>query len=244
MIHHLPLTLRLPYSEQSDDMMDVDTVVDEKPEKENVILVSDRDGRLTGLFWPPHLTQGYAMPTLFEAQLPRSLVRIRQGTVRPPWRRPPDEEPGMKNVLADDLLGATVDGQIYQFSIVDGRAYKVLKMLEGLAKLRDIIQMDAAGRYIPEDNFEEATMMTDERNGIDDKAKYHIDGDLLARYVSDQHTMVELLRLMQHTLYRGPNEHMFLDSGKDLLGLPTESSSEEVLRQLHLWYSRVMMPML
>lgn len=244
-IHHLPLQLRVPRAAGTDqtDAMELD-VNDEVQQRTNLMLIADRYCNITGLFIPPQPTQGTAAPTLFEVQLPRSVMRIAQGPVRPPWRQTAANTLGSRSILADDLLGASIDGAMYQFSIVDETAWRVLKVLETAAKLQDMVRSEAAGRYIPEEEWERTTRFP---SGTDllDKANFHVNGDLLGRHIASCEDLEGLLRTtMQHSRYRGPDAEVFAGDVRGLLDLRNDCGADELIERLHAWYMRIVMPML
>ncbi|KEQ83908.1 hypothetical protein M438DRAFT_406023 [Aureobasidium pullulans EXF-150] len=67
--------------------------------------------------------------TLFTAELPRSVMRIVEAKIRPPWK--PATAPG---VLKDDLVGITVDGTVYGFAILDERTTNRLRWVQRLCQ--------------------------------------------------------------------------------------------------------------
>ncbi|CAI6235125.1 unnamed protein product [Periconia digitata] len=107
-----------------------------------LVLLADKACSVTGLFHPSPTSQKLAAPMFFEAELPRSVIRLYRADVRPPWRRsyvayplkewptrPPHAPYG---ILADDILGATSDGTIYSFSILSVPALRVLRFIQNL----------------------------------------------------------------------------------------------------------------
>ncbi|KAF2101435.1 hypothetical protein NA57DRAFT_53402 [Rhizodiscina lignyota] len=141
-LHHLHLNCNRPHTNtiqtQDPDAMQIDSAppgrVDSHP---NLILISDKNQSVTGLFCPPRRANQLAAPTLFEAHLPRSIMRLRRGLVRPPWLRPQGSALP-QGVLADDIVGVAVDGHVYQFSLLDGNALHVLRTLGGAQDPRHV----------------------------------------------------------------------------------------------------------
>lgn len=146
----------------------------------NVLLLSDKAGIVAGLLMPPHRLAQHAAHRLFEGALPRSIVRFRRAGVRPPWRRPSassGQPPA--GVLVDDILGASLDGTFTAISILSDDSWRLLSFLQ-----RVLTHAPTDVHYAPQ---------PDTRLGIDDyedevggamrRSNYHVDGDLLARFL-------------------------------------------------------------
>ncbi|KAF2639725.1 hypothetical protein P280DRAFT_46463 [Massarina eburnea CBS 473.64] len=107
---------------------------------DTLVLVTDKTCSVTGLFHQSTPTIKAATTTLFEACLPRSVIRLHRADVRPPWRRPcPNPSTpftGTPGILTDDLIGASTDGTIYTFSILTERARRVLRLLQNLIEAK------------------------------------------------------------------------------------------------------------
>ncbi|KAH5331291.1 hypothetical protein HBI39_196210 [Parastagonospora nodorum] len=103
--------------------------------QDTIVLVNDKkSSSVTGLHRTTTKTHKFATPTLFEACLPRTVVRIQQGNIRPPWRRPAAPTIG---VLNNDIIGACSDGTIYTFSILSQPARHLLRFLQNLIEEKD-----------------------------------------------------------------------------------------------------------
>lgn len=119
-----------------------------------LVLICDKYRSVTGLLQLPYQTLQKAAPTLFEASLPRAVTRLKRANLRPLWRqRPTDYQsktptsslpslpttipPLRTGVLVDDIIGATSDGTIYTFSVVDLNALNLLTFLDLLLKRTD-----------------------------------------------------------------------------------------------------------
>ena len=95
-------------------------------------LTSTLGGDLVGLripdpSQPPRVA---AHDTLFTANLFRSIMRIVEAKVRPPWK-PVRRTSG---VLKDDLVGITLDGTVYGFAILDERTANRLRWVQRLCQ--------------------------------------------------------------------------------------------------------------
>ena len=133
-----------------------------------LVLISDKYSSLTGLVQPVNRTFRSAAPTVFEASLPRSVTRLRRGTIRPPWRSTnpasantsttgrsshshftngktsmssePASSRSVPGVLIDDIIGTATDGTLFAFSILDESAWRFLKFLENLLHAKESLK--------------------------------------------------------------------------------------------------------
>jgi hypothetical protein len=100
-----------------------------------VLLTDKKSSSVTGLYQPPVLTYSNASPTLFEACLPRTVIRLDRGDIRPPWRRP-NPAGKITGVIVDDIIGACTDGTIYSFSILSQSARLLLRLVQNLIEVK------------------------------------------------------------------------------------------------------------
>ncbi|KAG9953478.1 hypothetical protein KCU98_g17869, partial [Aureobasidium melanogenum] len=95
-------------------------------------LTSTLNGELVGLRIPdPSQPPKIAThDTLFTAKLCRSVMRVVEAKIRPPWK------PVYRNagVLKDDLVGITTDGTVYGFAILDEKTTNRLRWLQRLCQ--------------------------------------------------------------------------------------------------------------
>ncbi|KAK8172736.1 mono-functional DNA-alkylating methyl methanesulfonate N-term-domain-containing protein [Phyllosticta citrichinensis] len=133
--------VRLPFSQSKSDSAavpnsDASTADTSNPRENSVALVSDKRGSVAVLFLPHLRAYQTAVPTLVEAALPRSVMRLRRSTAPPnsKTRTPESRPPG---VLADDVIGAASDGTFFNFSLVEERTWRLLKFLENMCKLEE-----------------------------------------------------------------------------------------------------------
>ncbi|KAF2732721.1 hypothetical protein EJ04DRAFT_544502 [Polyplosphaeria fusca] len=135
-LHHMALTL--PTS-STQNFVRPDPSPD-RPDKTTLVLVTDKNCNIAGLFHPPTRTHSSATTTLFEATLPRSVTRLARANIRPPWRRtirPGQTSPlPIPGVLADDIVGSCTDGTIYSFSLLSLPAVRLLKIIQYLIEAR------------------------------------------------------------------------------------------------------------
>lgn len=106
----------------------------------NLVLVADKAGSLALLHLPRTRTHQTAAPTLLEASLPRSVMRLRRGPVRPTLQHHHDQfqqSGAATGVLVNDIIGAASDGTLFGFSIIDEKAWRLLRFLQNLCNLLD-----------------------------------------------------------------------------------------------------------
>ncbi|KAF9729356.1 hypothetical protein PMIN04_008040 [Paraphaeosphaeria minitans] len=105
-----------------------------------ITLVTDKSASVSGLLQPLRTSRKSATTTLFEACLPRSIIRIQRGDIRPPWRRrynpnfPDDATP--YGVLNDDIIGAGTDGTIISFTTLNYGALNLLRLVQNLIEAK------------------------------------------------------------------------------------------------------------
>ncbi|KAG9677522.1 hypothetical protein KCU99_g1693, partial [Aureobasidium melanogenum] len=174
-------------------------------------LTSTLNGELVGLRVPdPNQPPRIAThDTLFTAKLCRSVMRIVEARVRPPWK-PVHRTSG---VLKDDLVGITTDGTVYGFAILDEKTTNRLRWLQRLCQRNPDIcpftystpptvtrngYVKAVPVVLPPPSFENpadsgrdvggAVLRTHGRHRPSDM---HVDGDFLVRLLEQE--SVELL---------------------------------------------------
>jgi hypothetical protein len=163
----------------------------------DLALVSTKDRRLLGMTSPPpgtldrHRTQLH-----FEAQLPRSLVRITKGLTRPFWRAAP-----LPGVLASNIIGLSTDGSITGVGILDEALWRRLFWLQRVLEWDKLfsphapeipiygVDAESSGSYmgraralpigLASGSTEEIALFS--ADGIDSAVDRHVDGDILAR---------------------------------------------------------------
>jgi hypothetical protein len=119
--------------------MDVEDV-DNNRSCQTVVLLTDKtSATVSCLAHPVDRTYKNASNTVFEACLPRTVVRLQRGNVRPPWRYPTlvNHQGHIPGILADDIIGACSDGTIYAFSILSEPARHLLRFLQNLIQVKE-----------------------------------------------------------------------------------------------------------
>ncbi|KAH8725580.1 mono-functional DNA-alkylating methyl methanesulfonate N-term-domain-containing protein [Phaeosphaeriaceae sp. PMI808] len=186
-------------------VLDINYDDDNIPKPDTIVLATDKkSSSIVGLYHPPERTYNSASPTIFEACLPRTVVRIQNGDIRPPWRRPSHPSHTPTGILNNDIIGTCSDGTIYAFSILSPPARHLLRLLQNLIQenekrtpanqdvtvlprsgaIRDLLMNGADG------NQEERIRALDvdprqmERRQAGARYK-HVDGDLLLRWMDE-----------------------------------------------------------
>ncbi|RMZ70134.1 thermotolerance [Pyrenophora seminiperda CCB06] len=169
-----------------------------------VLLTDKNSGSVTGLYQPPALAYSNASATLFEACLPRSVIRLDRGDIRPPWRRP-NPSGQMTGVLADDIIGACSDGTVFAFAILSQPARHLLRLLQNLAEAKatrsgahqhatvkprsgdifKVLMNNSPGNQHGEISIRDVDPRHLEQNSQRGQRHKHVDGDLLKRWLEE-----------------------------------------------------------
>jgi hypothetical protein len=225
-----------------------------KPSNTFVLVNDKKSSSLTGLYKPSARHYKNAAPTLFEACLPRTVVRLQQGDVRPPWRRSATSSTPPPGILTDDILGACSDGTIYTFSILTQPARHLLRFLQNL--IEEKAKRDPAKQYSPvklrtggiadvlmngtDGNQEDRIRALDvdprqRERGFAGPRHRHVDGDLVQRWLEEDGDVQALLE-------RGTEENvarLFGEFARVLWG--EDGGGVERVRE---WLAEVFMPVL
>jgi hypothetical protein len=242
-------------------VVDVDRVDNTAQSQDTIVLVNDKkSSSITGLYHAPQRTHKNAADTLFEACLPRTIVRLQQGDVRPPWRRTATSSRSPTGVLNDDIIGACSDGTIYTLSILSEPARQLLRLLQNLIEEKD--RRDPSNQDTPVTHHHRTGGIADIlMNGVDgnqdDKIRAldvdpqqkerglggarhrHIEGDLMHRWLDVDGDIEALLK-------EGTEENvmkLFVEFAAKLWGEDGRSVEENVERTRE-WLGEVFMPVL
>ncbi|KAK6346858.1 hypothetical protein TWF696_006963 [Orbilia brochopaga] len=95
----------------------------------NFFLTTDRDEGIVGLWMPNERRTSTNLTKVFDAYIPNSIANLRAGDLRAPWSPRNLSLPGV--VRPDvDILGTCFDGSIYQLTVLDAPATKLLVYLQ------------------------------------------------------------------------------------------------------------------
>ncbi|KAH6635464.1 mono-functional DNA-alkylating methyl methanesulfonate N-term-domain-containing protein [Chaetomium sp. MPI-SDFR-AT-0129] len=153
-------------------------------------LLADREGGVAGL-WVPWQTPDKECEVVMEAELPSSIRKFHRGRTRPYWEqglRVPQY--GRLPATLDDaeILGVSLSGAMYQFTLLSVEAWRLLRFMQNLAEscpeLSPVIDQigDSGGGVGPS-----SPSYDGDASGlnIEPKLAYgmemHVDGDLLKR---------------------------------------------------------------
>ncbi|KAM0313888.1 hypothetical protein ACHAO8_005134 [Botrytis cinerea] len=156
-------------------------------------LVSDRSKSVIGL-WASSGLKVDTLDTIFEAQLPASVVRFRSANCRPVWDaswkvhkvgdfiEDPTRLHGLGAIFNDEMnsetLGLGIDGSLYHFTTLDVRAWQFLKYVANLAGNSGLV----GGRPLDKSADLEPNQSP---------ANMQVDGDILKRVLED-HKLEEM----------------------------------------------------
>ena len=153
-------------------------------------LVSDKACSVVGL-WATHNTRADTLETIFEAQLSCSILRFRTGRSRPTWDVTWQSGEGIDAVpnsaTYPETLGLSIDGSLFNFTIIDFAAWKFLRFIINLAK---------QSRAVCEFTYSQDALCLEPT--MEPKTLMHVDGDILRRCL-DNGSLEELLCIGQET---------------------------------------------
>ncbi|KAI9645409.1 hypothetical protein NHQ30_006148 [Ciborinia camelliae] len=173
------------------------------PDRSRIVLVSDRSKSVVGLCASSG-TKFETLDTIFEAQLPASILRFRSANCRPVWdsswkdHRNGDlvngGRPARLGIVHNDemnseTLGVGIDGSLYHFTMLDIRAWRFLKFLANLARKSGLVGRPWVGGR----PWEGWADLEPEQNS----ENMQVDGDILKRVVENQ-KLEELFKIGQH----------------------------------------------
>jgi hypothetical protein len=249
--------------------MSVANASDENHKDRFVLLTDKKSSSVVGLYHPPESTYNNASETLFEACLPRAVVRIDRGDIRPPWRRAtPDGK--VVGILADNIFGACTDGTIFALSILSQPARHLLRLTQNLIEIkrtRSILQQHDTVKVRSGDIFR--ILMNDtpvtphgdlmirdvdprhwERASQRGPRHKHVDGDLLKQWLSEGGDLRSLVRDDVDAKIGRLFEELARDVCEgwgiaEVMGKGKgKNVDEDVFDQVKRWMQDVFMPML
>lgn len=212
--HHLVYDLSLASTPQADSTM----------QDHVIVLLSDKTCSLTGLFHSQMLNKRFTAPTLFEACLPRSVIRVHRGNIRPPWRQPHASPgwpfPSIPGIVVDDIMGACTDGTIYNFTILTTEARRLLRLIQNLLEVKRAKNMSYQFSTARQHSGEVLAML---QQGIPD----WLSKKIKARDVNpEMQERGEAAPRFKHV--DGDTIRTFLDEDGDLERLVTEGCEDDV----------------
>ncbi|KAK3057215.1 hypothetical protein LTR09_002254 [Extremus antarcticus] len=208
-----PFTLQLkssgPRAEQllSHLVLPSSNKTDETSEsKPATTLMTTKHGHIVALSHPTN-TGSNASTILLEAQLPRSLTRLRQCSIRPRWKAVPPQ-----GVLVDNIVGCAPDGTLVGVAILDEGLWRKLSWLQRLCEWSEELSPHSwqtseysvsEGSYARNERIMPVGLVDNSdgsgrredvvmRTGKPKAQDGHIDGDVLARLMVDSSAAAKL----------------------------------------------------
>ncbi len=113
---------------------------------QSLILASDMEGTVVGLWQPPERRIDNAMTTVFEAILPGSVTRLRRIS-RPIWSHGRhqfresnlDELSNPSDLDDETILGSSADGTLTQMSMLSSSEWRLLRFIQNMAERNPLI---------------------------------------------------------------------------------------------------------
>lgn len=259
--HHLVCSLDLTVAAQGAPGRSGDAENSEHLDK--LVLLADKSCSVTGLFHPLGRTNKSSTDTIFEACLPRSVIRIHRGDIRPPWRRPyhdtAEHADRIVGVVADDILGACSDGTIYSFSILDQAARRLLRLIQNVIELKrkrdpalqfstikerssDIFRLLQNGAEGSQDGNVKARDVDPELQEKGQAAPRfkHVDGDLLLRFFDEDGDLQKLVT----EACDADVAHLFISRVSDVARKDRGRKVGTAFEWAENWCADVLMPLL
>ena len=103
---------------------------------QGLIIISSKDGTITGLQRPPQPGISNSMPTAFIAAFPGSITRLRR-VRRPLWQL--DESSKASRLSPDSIIACAADGSFYQIDILKESSWQLLRFITNMARLHPLI---------------------------------------------------------------------------------------------------------
>lgn len=154
--------------------------------QQDLVLTSQRDKTVTGLWQHAYCSLPYSAEAIFEATLPGSITRF-VPIRRPLWQQAPALEdtdfPTPHDVLTgrsafhtdeDPIIGTSTNGAIYQFQILETGPWRLLRFLQNLVMRHAEICPFSDSSLLPDPDTYTPTSRI-----IVEAEEYHVDGDIL-----------------------------------------------------------------
>ncbi|KAI9850197.1 MAG: hypothetical protein M1838_006006 [Thelocarpon superellum] len=101
----------------------------------NVVLATDKESTLVGLWHPSYRRNCHSMEVLFEAEMPQTITKLRFTAAQPSWRVV-EALPGIVRVgraeAPAEILGSCLDGSMCQVMLLSEPAWRLLRFMQNL----------------------------------------------------------------------------------------------------------------
>ncbi|KAL8636433.1 MAG: hypothetical protein Q9228_006169 [Teloschistes exilis] len=154
---------------------------------ESLVITSDLECGIAGLWQPPHPRLDRTAPTVFEAVLPRSITRLCQMEKRA-WQK-----------KSQAMIGSCEDGTIYQLVILSEPQWRLLAFIQNMV-MREPRICPYARPAVHERQIEPSCSK---------KENMHINGDILLRFI--ERGGKSLLAEMLHRIPNPDSEWRYTD---------------------------------
>ena len=216
-------------------------------------LVSDREASVAGL-WAISNTKADTLETLFEAQLPYSILKLRYGKCRPIWD-PSWASYGTNNVSTiteilpnsakyPEVIGLSLNGSLSHFTIIDHNSWKFLRFLVNVAlQSPSFCESLSAMRNPRRRIFEEPVKPKQDVSKLEPfpapHIMMHVDGDILNQCLERQ-LLEDILQIEATTEDAAKIHGMFRTFLNGLLGGKSKRPSHAANLKQPLWDADVL----
>lgn len=143
-------------------------------EGQRFVLMSDLMCGVYGLWSPGRDFDGHNLELIFRANLAMSVRRFVRGRTRPRWARGQPLHRNIPSPLNEpDILGLAIDGSLTQITIINEHVWQVFRYIQDL-----VVE---SGEVYDNPRGDNRTNNLHLEPGSINKAKTHIDGDILQR---------------------------------------------------------------
>ena len=154
----------------------------------SMVLASDRNGVVAGLWQPPATQISNSFRTVFEAVLPGPMRKLHLAVVKVPWSAQTEE-------VGETIIGSGLDGSFHQFELIDEAKWRLLRFLQNMCERNRVI--------CPHSHFKRNRQRLEPLAPT--KRDMHIDGDILWRLIDRPDSGALLRAMLQEEPVQEPN---------------------------------------
>ena len=93
----------------------------------SLILSTNTERTLAGQWQSPEPPLDNSSRTVFEATLPRSIRKLSEGAIKPPWLTVPEISPRV-------IVGSSIDGSVHHFELINEDTWRLLRFVQHMAE--------------------------------------------------------------------------------------------------------------